>query len=164
MLEILNKISEFTPAFSAIIAMIGIIIAVGTFVKAVYEYRNNNKIKLFEKFTELEKSFREDSIYNICMLLENDSIDLIKVDVIDLYKFLGFYEEVALMYNSKLISKNVAYYMFGYFAIKCIESKNFWNTLNKKSLYWSLFISFANEKKGLQNCCQNNFNVKRIRI
>jgi hypothetical protein len=40
--------------------------------------------------------------------------------------FLGFFEEVALMMNSGLIRKEVAHYMFGYYAIHCWDSKNFW--------------------------------------
>jgi len=35
------------------------------------------------------------------------------------------------------------HYMFGYYAIRCWESKNFWIDVNKNSIYWSLFIEFT---------------------
>ena len=37
----------------------------------------------------------------------------------------------------------VALYMFGYFAIRCHDSKNFWAGLNCEQVLWSLFMDFA---------------------
>ena len=58
---------------------------------------------------------------------------------------LGVFEEVALMMNSGLIKKEVAYYMFGYYAIRCWQSDNFWGNVNRHSIYWRLFRNFAEE-------------------
>ncbi len=94
----------------------------------------------------MRKRLREDvSFSSICALLETDSEKLCDVQLIEKDRFIGFFEELALMKNSKLINNNVTLYMFGYYAIRCNKSKNFWNGLNKKQALWSLFFNFANE-------------------
>lgn len=65
--------------------------------------------------------------------------------------FLGLFEEVAIMMNSGLIKKEIAHYMFGYYAIRCWEGKNFWHSVNKTSLYWQVFIDFVTEMKDIEN-------------
>jgi len=62
---------------------------------------------------------------------------------------VGFFEEFALLKNSGLINDEVALYMFGYFAIKCIDSQNFWFDLNKKQPLWGAFMDFAKEMKAM---------------
>jgi hypothetical protein len=48
-------------------------------------------------------------------------------------KFL-FFEQVALLVNSKLIHPHIAHYMFGYHAIRCWDHDEFWGGLPPKSL------------------------------
>ena len=59
--------------------------------------------------------------------------------------FLRYFEEIALMVNSGLLRKDVAHYMFGYYAIRCWESDYFWTHLNRQGPYWALFREFAGE-------------------
>ena len=47
------------------------------------------------------------------------------------------------MLNSKLINSDVAHYMFGYYAVRCINSNHFWQGMEKESPYWALFQHFA---------------------
>jgi hypothetical protein len=69
---------------------------------------------------------------------------------------LGFFEEIALMMNSGLIRNEVAHYMFGYYAIKCWESKYFWSTVYRESIYWSLFRDFVEQMKQIEQSFQYN--------
>ena len=75
---------------------------------------------------------------------------------------LGFYEDLALMYKSGLIKKNVVHYMFGYYAIRCWESDNFWASVNRESKYWALFKWFALEMKALEGSF--SFNIKKYKL
>ena len=43
----------------------------------------------------------------------------------------------------KLLSDNVAFYMFGYYALRAYQSKGFTVGINMNSPYWSLFVSFC---------------------
>lgn len=54
----------------------------------------------------------------------------------------------------------VALYMFGYFAIRCHDSKNFWAGLNCEQVLWSLFMDFARQIKD----AQREFSFKRKRF
>jgi hypothetical protein len=54
MKEFLVELVKDAPALSAIIAGLAFAIATGTFLKGVLEYRNQNALKRFEKFAELE--------------------------------------------------------------------------------------------------------------
>jgi len=73
------------------------------------------------------------------------------IPLIDRYYFLGYYEEIAIAMNSKLIKNDVAHYMVGYFAIRCWESENFWKGINRKSYYWSVFKKFVDTMQKLEN-------------
>jgi hypothetical protein len=68
------------------------------------------------------------------------------------------------MYNSKILKTGIAHYMFGYYAIRCVDSKNFWSGINKESGYWALFISFASEMKKMEAGLPNNLDVRKLRI
>ena len=54
-------------------------------------------------------------------------------------------EDLAIMKNSGLINDQVTSYMFGYNAIRCNKSVNFWCGLNKKQQLWSPFFDFAED-------------------
>ena len=58
-------------------------------------------------------------------------------------KFLTFIEEIALLVNSELLKPDVAYYMFGYYAVKAHRGSNFHFDVNYSPAYWGLFMSFA---------------------
>ena len=55
------------------------------------------------------------------------------------------------MTNSRLIKNEVAYYMFGYWVIRCWENITLWNTpgLNKESEGWGLLKDFSLEMKAI---------------
>ena len=59
--------------------------------------------------------------------------------------FAAFFEEVALMLNSNLISERVAHSMFGFYAIVADDSKAFWDGFNREdnAIYWKPFRYFA---------------------
>jgi hypothetical protein len=46
--------------------------------------------------------------------------------------FVEFYEDIAVMRYSGLLKKRIAYYMFGYYTIRCNESEDFWFNLEKE--------------------------------
>jgi hypothetical protein len=41
--------------------------------------------------------------------------------------------------------------MFGYYAIRCWESKYFWLYTNRDSIYWRLFKEFVMTMKNIEN-------------
>ena len=54
------------------------------------------------------------------------------------------------MKNSGLVRKEVTYYMFGFYAIKCWDSENFWFSdplVDRNDPYWKVFRDFVKEAK-----------------
>jgi len=126
--------------------------ALGTFIKVICEYRlqgRQKRAQLFNKFKEvLLTDYRMVSITD---LLEDNHPNLEIIPLMNKYYFLGFYEQIAISVNSKLLNKNIAYYMFGYFALRCWESNNFWAEINRDSYYWSLFKRFVDTMQKIEN-------------
>lgn len=129
-----------------ILSAVGAVVALATLVKAVFEYRRNGSVNRLELFLMMRKRLREDTEFKeICELLESDDPKLRDIPLVQKDRFTGFFEELAIMRNSNLINDDVVLYMFGYFAILCNHSKNFWHGLNRNQKLWSLFFSFAEE-------------------
>jgi hypothetical protein len=123
----------------------GILASLVTIFKGVLEYSKQGSEKRADRFFKLESEFLSNTAYkNICNLLESDDLELSKITYEDKVSFLGFLEQIALLVNSKLLSIEMASYVYGYYVIKCADSKNFWTEeLDKKSTYWNLFFSFS---------------------
>ena len=156
-MALLDGFLTYAPALSAIAAALA-------FIKGVIEYRKQNSLKRFEEFMEMRAIFRSPEIYNISLLIEKDDTELKKLPLKDRYAYLGFYEQVAIMLNSGILRRDIAHYMFGYFAVRCLESKNFWSGINRSSGYWSLFVWFASEMKKIEEKFPKNLKVERLKI
>jgi len=145
-----------------IIPIIGAIFAVFTFFKGIFEYLIQSSLKRAEHFFTIRKKFKENDVFqNICDFLENNSEEITKVSHTDKSNFLVFFEEIAMMMNSKIISKEIVQYMFGFYAIKCWECDNFWKgDLDRNDPYWHLFKEFASnlQKK------EGQFKTKKINV
>jgi hypothetical protein len=130
-------IKEYATSIAALAALI-------TLIKGVFEYTLANTIKRSDSFTELRIKFKTDEKFReICDLVDHNDPKLEQIEFKDKRDLLGFFEEVALKTNSGLIKKQVAHYMFGYYAIRCWECESFWNSINKYSIYWSLYRDFV---------------------
>jgi hypothetical protein len=126
--------------------ILGVVIALVTLIKGLIEYTHQGAQKRAERFFAFEDAFHSDEVLiEVCTLLEDDDDRLAELPYKTKLHFLGFYEQVALMVNSKLLRPGVAHYMFGYYAIRCWKSDKFWVNLNRESVYWSLFAAFAKE-------------------
>lgn len=89
--------------------------------------------------------FGNKSFSEIRGLLEKDDPQLQDIGFEEKRAYLTFFEEIAVLKNSQLVNGDLAYYMFGYYAIKCLESENFWPNINKQDIFWNVFFHFATE-------------------
>ena len=152
MSEISKFFTDNKDLLTIIVASFAGLVALGTFIKAILEYRlqgRQKRAELFDKFKTTLKT--EPRIVNINSQLEDDHETLAEIPLIDRYYFLGYYEQIAIAVNSGLIDKDVAHYMFGYFALRCWDSKHFWNGINRQSYYWSVFKKFVDTMQELEN-------------
>jgi hypothetical protein len=120
------------------------VVALTTFFFGVLEYARQGHQARAQNFVEMRRRFLENELFRqILNLLATDDGRLREVPIQDRRNFVGFLEEVALMVNSKLISREVAHYMFGYYVLLTDRSEHFWEGLDRPSVYWSVFRRFA---------------------
>ena len=135
------------------ISTLTLVVGVFTFMVAIHEYNRQNRVKRFEIFQGMNKRFDDETFKKLREYLDNDDHELENCDYITKYNFVGFFEEIAISVRTKVMSREVAYYMFGYYAIRCYHSANFWKgakMLSKDSIYWSLFRQFATEMEVME--------------
>jgi hypothetical protein len=163
MSEISKFFTDNKDLLTIIVATFAGLVALGTFIKAILEYRlqgRQKRAELFDKFKTTLKT--EPRIVNINSLLEADHETLTTIPLIDRYYFLGYYEQIAIAVNSGLIDKDVAHYMFGYFALRCWDSDNFWVGINRQSYYWSVFKTFVDTMQKLENRNLNKSGLTKL--
>lgn len=138
-------------------------VALLTFIKVVREYiiqGRQKRMELLEKYRN--KFHQEDFLKNINPLIEEDSKMLRNINRIERYYYLGFFEELSTLMNSKIIRAEAIHYYFGYYTICTYESKNFWFDINKNSIYWKEFVSFVDKMKKIEQ--KQRKKHKNIRI
>jgi hypothetical protein len=135
---------QIASVLGAVVALIGLF-------KGLIEYLRQTTLKRAEHFSQLRGRLKQNETFKvICDLLDRGDARLSEVTFKEKRDCLGLFEEVALALNSKLIRENVAFYMFGYYAIRCWEDENFWKDVNRESYYWNLFRDFAMRMQALE--------------
>ncbi|MCD9186637.1 MAG: hypothetical protein LUM44_09395 [Pyrinomonadaceae bacterium] len=146
-----------------IATIIGGVVALFALIKGVYEYIKQGAQKRAEQFFEMRNRFKDkDSFKEIADLTELDDPKLKEIPFKEKRDYLGFMEEIAISVNSKLIKPEIAHYMFGYYAIKCWKSRNFWSDINRDSLYWIVFKTFVEKMQEIEKNFE--YDEKRMRF
>jgi hypothetical protein len=157
---------EYAPL---IVAIVGII----TLLFGLYQYRKSIIQNRSSIFLDMRNRYMGDvEFQNIFNLLENNSTELTNIPYKIKLRLLGFYEELAILVNSKLIRKEVAFYMFAYHALRIWDSDNFWilkdengeddGNIDKEAIYWSLFKDFVFQMKAMENKFQFKRNYFKV--
>ncbi|MEX2029579.1 MAG: hypothetical protein WD906_01195 [Anaerolineales bacterium] len=137
---------------ASVAVILGALLGVPTLIIGVIEFSRQGAQRRASHYLEQRKRFRTDTIlYEIIGLLEADSPKLRRYSTPDRAHLLGMFEELALLLNSGLVTRHVAHYMFGYPALLCWKSRNFWHGLDRDSNYWALFRDFAMQMKTVED-------------
>jgi len=133
----LTTIKDLSIVVAGVVALIGLL-------SGSVEYFRRGRQERAQHFLDLRRRFLEDeSFRRILNMLATDDEGLQTLPIQERRNFVGFFEEVALMVDSKLIRLEVAHYMYGYYVLLVADSKNFWAGLDPESEYWSVFRGFA---------------------
>ncbi|MCC7092955.1 MAG: hypothetical protein HUU44_08175 [Ignavibacteriaceae bacterium] len=147
------EFKDYAPFIVALVALFTLLFGILQYRKGLVQRRSEQFLKMRERYID-NKEFQ-----GLFTLIENDDEKLKTIPYKQKLKFLGFYEELALMKNSGLIKREVVFYMFAYHAIRIWQSENFWyitdnsgvaKVVNKESAYWFLFKKFAQEMIGYE--------------
>lgn len=148
-------------AVTALVGAVGALVALVALFQAVIEYRQQGRQKRAEHFFELRRRLKEteefarvaafiDQTYAEESLAIQAREELRAMPFQVKRDYLGLFEEIAIAMNSGLVKPEVAHYMFGYYALLCWESDDFWTGVNRLSVYWSLFADFCDQMRGQQ--------------
>ncbi|AIE85310.1 hypothetical protein [Fimbriimonas ginsengisoli] len=140
----------------------GTILALTTFLTGAFEFARQSHLRRVEHFIQMRRRFLETPVFQqILRMITTDDPALCEVPVQDRRNFGGFLEEVALMVNSRLISREVAHYMFGHYVLLTDRSHHFWSGLDREGTYWKLLHRFATE---MEEESKKPLDLKKLRF
>jgi hypothetical protein len=151
--------------------IIGAAVGLFTLIKGTLEYVKQGTQKRIELYFQMVEKFSKFS--DICALLEcqETARDVEKLRMLPYEKkfdFVGFFEDLALMAENGLIRYRLAHYVFGFYAIMCWESDNFWNNvhgMSREEPYWRLFRAFVERmQKEKMGFLRRKFEPKMYRV
>lgn len=125
-------------------------------IKKAREAENEQKRTDFF-LAQHRRLFDDEILYSILKNIDGDELVLATTEKWDdKRKYLAFMEEIELLTRAQKIDPNVAYYMFGYYAIKARDGKNFCKGIDLCEEYWGLFFSFCKKADIFLNNLKNN--------
>jgi hypothetical protein len=131
--------------------LIAAVVAVATLVKGVMEYARDAAQRRLQILLDLRARFSDSpALQEVRCALESDDPGAIRmVTKTHRVDFAAFFEEVALMMNSKLLSRTLAHSLFGFYAVMANDNPGFWDGFNVigNEAYWRPFTKFAEEMK-----------------
>ena len=133
-----------------IASIVGVILTLITLGKGLAEYSKQGAQQRAKHFFEMRHRFKDsDKLRRISELLEINDDELLKLTIAEKVDYVGFFEEIALLTNSGLVRKEVAHYMFGYYAVQCWNNEKFWKGMNRDTRHWSLFRDFVERMENI---------------
>lgn len=107
--------------------------------------------------TQHRRLFDDPVLYQVMTYLDADDAALARPEMWNSNrKFLTFIEEMAILVESRLVDPEVAYYMFGYYAIRARDGKNFNANINDVEEYWRLFRRFCRDAEAFLHKFRND--------
>jgi hypothetical protein len=147
---------SLSTALALSISATGVGVALGTLVKAYFEYAQQGRQRRAELFFALRARLKADNLGCIAELVDlTESADparaadskhrLAEIPLRDKRDYVGLFEEVAVFMKKGQIEPELAHYMFGYYALLCRECNAFWSNINFTHDYWAIFHDFCRE-------------------
>lgn len=139
----------------------------------LYEFRKKRNLKKFDLFIRYREKLKTNtSLIKIVNHVQNylnhpelkSRIEAYNISLHNFYYFLGFYKEISLLYQQRLISRKLAKEMFVWYAIEVAKNDNYWRVFGESYVTddeWKNFKFFVNEMqkkkcKYLPIYCKNN--------
>lgn len=117
------------------------------------EYRQQGRQKRLDYFKGMIDKFKNtEHFLEISSMLDDDNNpELAKIHYRIRRSYLNFFEELSLMINSGIVQKELALYMFGYYAIRAHKNRYFREEFAFDGPYWSMFVNFAKQMEALES-------------
>lgn len=115
--------------------------------KQLAEHQHTLRLKRTEFFLDQHRRlFDNPELFEVLALIDGDDPALAEPEMWDKKrKLLTFLEEIALLVRSEQLDKQVAFYMFGYYAKCVIDKPNFSTGIDTSREHWGLLYEFAEQ-------------------
>lgn len=114
-----------------------------TGIWAFYKYNKKRKLENFDLFVKYREKLKTNPA-NLKIVRHvqdwqlnpelRSQINEREITINDFYDFLGFYEEISLLYQKKLIPKRFVKDMFSFYAIQIADNEYYWNLFDENYL------------------------------
>jgi hypothetical protein len=133
-----DTVSALVGVASFLLAIVGAYIAYRSYQQRTAEIASKNKLDRFNNYLIANTYFENDKNINAVRdAAESGNWSTVTKD--HRYYFMAFYEQVALMMQSGLISEDAAFYIYGFELMRAYEDPEFWhNNDPKDDKYWEL--------------------------
>jgi hypothetical protein len=136
--------------FKDIATIIGAGIALLTLIKVIIEYSQQGAQKRIELYLSVRRKFDDNATFaEMRRLLDKGDAKIAEFSFKDRSDYASYFEEIALLKNSGVIKRDVAFYMFSWEAIQCWKSGGFWQGFDKSDRYWGLLRLFVEEMESM---------------
>ena len=133
-----------------IAAIIGVVVALFTLIKAFVEYSQQGAQKRIELYLKLRSKFDDNPTFaEMRRLLDDGDPKIAEVSFKNRSDYASYFEEIALLKNSRVIKPDVAFYMFAWEATQCWQSDDFWQGFDRNDQYWGLLRIFVEEMEAI---------------
>lgn len=117
-----QEIAWITKTNFDILPIIGFFITFLGFGLAIWQYIKQKRHERMRYLMDIRSKFKGDARYTEIRRKIEYKESLSSHQIIDIYDIAGFYEELQIAINSNLISKEMVYYLFGYYIIQFYEA------------------------------------------
>jgi hypothetical protein len=134
---------------TTLITLFGFLVALATIWFGFYQFKEEKRFKKLNHFTELRNRFKQNKDFTEIrkQVLKGDSKD---VDLIKLYDYVGFFEELQISINSGFVDEEKIYYLFGHY-ILAFEESDLSKYIDKKASLWSVYNKLITTMKNVKN-------------
>lgn len=143
---------------NTLITLFGFLVALVTIGFGFYQFKEEKRFRKLNHFTELRNRFKQNKDFTEIrqQVLKGDSKD---IDLMKLYDYVGFFEELQISINSGFVDEEKIYYLFGQYILAFDES-NLSKCIDKEASLWSVHKKLVITMINIENKKNNYSNLK----
>jgi hypothetical protein len=137
-----------------VIDVSGVAIALFGGARALVAYRKKVTQERFQMLMKMQESFQSSKRFQQIRekLAGQGGFD--GISIAERADYATFFENIALLCRGKLLRPEMAFYMFGFEALRCWNNETFWEGMQRLDKWWGVFREFAAELELLRETVQ----------
>jgi hypothetical protein len=139
---------------------VGAVIALAGAGKALLEYLRKNTYDRLQIMLKLQESFQSNARFQKIRNEFENGGDFSSISNSDRGDYAQVFENVALLTKAGFLTPELAYYMFGFEALRCWRNDEFWRPLDRTSKWWRVLKGFASELIELDQKQPSDFKIE----